>query len=192
MRRFHDFHDDHDHHHHKMMPLVFAFFVFLIVLAALFAALPLARAADADATQNFIEKATIGNQFEIESSQLALERSKDEKVRTFAQQMIDDHRKAASDLRSAVERSDTKPADASLLMSNLDNKHQGMLDKLKAIADDKAFDRRYISMQKDAHDDAVKLFEHYTKKGTNPTLQTFASQALPTLEEHREHVKAMK
>ena len=41
--------------------------------------------------QKFVQTASAANAWEIESSQLALERSQDEQIQHFAQQMVQDH-----------------------------------------------------------------------------------------------------
>jgi putative membrane protein len=44
-------------------------------------------------------------------------------------------------------------------------------------------------MQKDAHEDAVSLFERYSKGGDNAALKTWAGITLPALKHHREMAK---
>ena len=53
-------------------------------------------------TADFLNKAAVGNKFEIESSRLALDKSKSEAVRTFANMMIKDHGEAAVKMKAAV------------------------------------------------------------------------------------------
>ena len=43
--------------------------------------------------RDFVHKASIANQFEIESSQLALDKAQSSEVKSFAQRMVDDHTK---------------------------------------------------------------------------------------------------
>ena len=53
-------------------------------------------------TATFVAQAAFGNMFEIESSKLALERSKAGPVKAFAQRMVDDHSAAAVKFKEAV------------------------------------------------------------------------------------------
>ncbi|MFY9288520.1 MAG: DUF4142 domain-containing protein [Alphaproteobacteria bacterium] len=165
-------------------PLVF---VALVVAAFAF----VMWAADAQASrssQSFVQKATIGNLFEIQSSQLALEKSQDPKVRDFAQQMVSDHAKVSEDMKALLASGSinvTAPDQA------LDRKHQKILDKLNA-ASGTDFDAQYVKAQNNAHDDAISLFRGYSKQGDNDTLKDFAKEKLPTLEQHKEEAKKLK
>jgi putative membrane protein len=57
------------------------------------------------------------------------------------------------------------------------------LDDLKSKTG-KDFDRAYDQMQVAAHEDAVALFETYSKSGDNPDLKAWAAKTLPHLKEH--------
>ena len=54
------------------------------------------------------------------------------------------------------------------------------------------FDRLYIDEQAKGHDEAVNLFTSYSEGGDNPTLKAFASETLPTLKMHQDHVKKLQ
>jgi len=46
-------------------------------------------------------------------------------------------------------------------------------------------------MQEDAHEDAVSLFERYSKGGDNADLKNWAGKTLPALKHHLEMAKAL-
>lgn len=140
------------------------------------------------ATTDFVKKAAVANQFEIDSSKVALEKSQDADIKAFAQKMIDDHTKAGEDFKAAVAES---KVDSALVPAGLDDKHQKQLDKLSK-ADAKDFDKDYLKVQKDAHKDAVALFKSYSEKGDNEALKTFATNTLPTLEGHKTELEGLK
>lgn len=156
----------------------------IIVVAAFLSFNALAAAS----AKNFVRDASMSNQFEIQSSQMALERSRDDNVKQFAQHMIDDHSEAGKNLESALSSSESNveaPAD------QLDAKHQKMLDRLGKL-EGAAFDKEYIKHQAKAHDQAVKLFRNYSQKGEDDALKNFATETLPTLERHQQMVKEIK
>lgn len=137
----------------------------------------------ADSAQEFVNKAAIGGMFEVDSSKVAAAKARDQSVKDFARKMIDDHGAANSKLATiAGEQKLQVPA-------ALDVKHDGDLDALNGATD--PIDGAYVQMQRDAHADAVKLFESYAQDGDNATLKTFAAQTLPTLKKHREMVEAL-
>lgn len=146
------------------------------------AALLAAASANAqeDETQEFVQKATVSNKFEIASSELALERTKSSAVRQFAQHMIEDHEKAAEELKTAVENSELGVG----MPDTLDDKHAEMMQEL-GEAEGTEFDRQYVEMQVAAHQEAVQLFEDYVDADdASAAVQQFAKQTLPVLQEH--------
>ena len=138
-------------------------------------------------SQGFVEKASIANEFEIESSKLALNKSKNKDVRAFAQRMISEHSQTSKKLKRTVQTSGS----SATLTNGLDAKHRELLSELRATSG-KEFDEEYLSMQKDAHKEAVCLFKDYAKNGANPKLRNFAADTLPHLKEHLKHVKQLK
>ncbi len=159
---------------------------------ALFAATALtlvsfvAAPAQANSTNDFIKKVSVSNEFEIESSKLALEKSENSQVKEFAQKMIDDHTDAGEKFASTLEEKKmAAPEDA------LDTKHQKVLNRLQN-ASGKNFDRQYIAAQTQAHKEAVSTFSGYAKHGNDKALRTFASETLPTLKEHMHTVEQLK
>ncbi|MBD8064429.1 DUF4142 domain-containing protein [Devosia sp. PTR5] len=132
----------------------------------------------------FATMAAPSNMFEIESSKLALERATSEDVKTFAQQMIDDHSKAGEAMKAAASQDGVTPP------SELDQKHQEMLDQVSRAEGD-AFDAAYVAAQVQAHDEAVALFEGFANTGENSALKQFAETTLPTLQQHREHIRTL-
>lgn len=172
-----------------MKPVATSLFAAATFLA-LVAIVPPPQAAHALGTpkgEDFVQKASMTDLFEIETSKLALERSKNTDVRAFAQKMIDEHAGSTSALKTAAEAAGLSGSVA----TSLDEKHQKKLKDLSEedVAD---FDDEYVDEQEDAHRDGVKLFKKYSDKGENANLKTFAMQTLPTLEAHKEEVKALE
>ncbi len=117
--------------------------------------------------------------FEVQASQLALEKRADKETRPFARKMVKDHQKTSSELKSLVEGGKVKAT----LPTALDSEHQKMLDDLKAKSG-KDFDQSYDQIQLKAHQDAVALFEAYAKGGDDPELKKWAARTLPHLKQH--------
>lgn len=160
----------------------------LAVAAISFAAFTgTAHALGTPKADEFVQKASQSGMFEIESSKIALSRSSNADVKAFAQQMIDDHTAAAAKLKAAAEANGLGASVATAL----DEKHQKKLDKLtKEEADD--FDDEYVDVQESAHRKAVKLFEDYAKDGDNAALKAHASETLPKLQQHKDHVQVLE
>ena len=138
------------------------------------------------ATSTFLTNTAVANLFEIESSKLALTKTKSDKVKTFANEMVTDHTAAGQKFKQAV-------ADAKLTppAEKLDAKHQSLLDDLKK-KDGTAFDKAYVDAQYQGHVETVAMVEAYAKGGDNARMKTLAGELLPTLKKHLEHVSAMR
>jgi putative membrane protein len=127
---------------------------------------------------SFIQQAAESNQFEIQSSQLALQKSKNAELKKFAQRMIDDHTKIADELKALLAKANIPVPEI-----QLGPQDQALLAKLKNEKE-AAFDRTYVMDQRKGHIQAVNLVEAYAKNGEIPALKQFASKILPTLKEH--------
>ncbi|MCW2316169.1 putative membrane protein [Rhodoblastus acidophilus] len=132
----------------------------------------------APTTQDFVTQAAHSGEFEIQSSQLALERG-DASSKTFATQMIADHQAMSAQLKDLVKAKSINVT----IPQGVSASQQSMLDKLKTLqgAD---FDRRYRDDQSSGHKDTVSLFERYAKGGENADLKQWAEQATPQLQRH--------
>ena len=143
-------------------------------------AAPQARPAAAALTDGeFVTRAAMGDMFEIETSKLALARTQDPDVKTFAQKMITDHQKASERLQGILGQA----GGATRMPADLDAAHRQKLSRLEA-AQGKAFDAAYRDVQKDAHAEAVELYTSYSRTGGNPALKAFATEVLPTIQNH--------
>jgi Predicted outer membrane protein len=131
------------------------------------------------AAAQFVTQAANSNMFEIQSSQLALNKTKDNRIQDFAQQMIKDHTEAGEKLKAAAQDQTVPTA--------LDQEHAQMLQKLQQVSGND-FDRSYVQMQLDGHQKAVALFESYGQNGDNAQLKQFAEQTTPTLRQHLQHI----
>lgn len=148
--------------------------------------LPLAAAHAGPAPdQEFFTKAAVSGMFEVQSSEIALKRSNNPQVQTFAKMMVTDHSAANEKLKAlAATKGVTLPA-------TLDKDHQKKIDKLNAAKPGKEFDEAYADLMEDGHDDAVELFEKTSKGAKDKDVQKFAAETLPTLKHHSEHAEKL-
>ncbi|MBA6118118.1 DUF4142 domain-containing protein [Pseudomonas putida] len=135
-------------------------------------------------SDDFVDAATEAGIAEVVTGNLALEKSQNAEIKTFAQQMVTDHTKANQKLGDIARKLDIKvPDDAALT------------DKVKKMIlqwRDESFDKSYVNNQVDAHEKAVELFKKEAASSDKPELKAFASDTLPTLEHHLEQAKALQ
>jgi putative membrane protein len=140
-----------------------------------------ALAADAEGTPPapsiFVKKAALDGMTEVEAGKVALTKSQDPAIRSFAERMVADHGKANKELTSIAERKGLNPP------KQLDADHKQMLDTLKGKSG-KEFDQAYAEHMNMDHSKAVALFES-AAKSDDADLAQFATKTLPTLKEHK-------
>jgi putative membrane protein len=125
----------------------------------------------------FAKKAAIGGMEEVQLGQLAVKNGKSDKVKQFGQRMIDDHSKANDQLKSIAGK------DNITLPTQLDAKHQAMVDKMGALQG-AAFDKAYMRDMVKDHEMDIADFQKEASGGMNSDLKDFAGSTLPTLQEH--------
>lgn len=134
--------------------------------------------------QAFADRAASSNMFEIMTSELALEKSKSDEVRSFAEKMIADHAAAAEKMRAAATAEGVTPL--AVVMPD----HQAQLEMLSSV-DPNEFDAAYFGAQLAAHTEAVTLFEGFSEQGPDGDLKSFARETLPKLQEHLAEVSSL-
>ena len=132
---------------------------------------------------SFLQKAAEGGKMEVELGNLALQRASNADVKTFAQRMVDDHTKANQQLeelasRKGITLKEREGAAAKQTMAKL--------SKLSG----EAFDREYAKDMVKDHEKDVAEFRAATKL-RDPDIKEFATQTLPTLQEHLEMAKKL-
>jgi putative membrane protein len=135
--------------------------------------------------REFVMTAASSDNMEVEASRLALERTKSDAVRKFAQQMVDDHTKTGEQLRTIARNAGVTEA------MQMNSMHSGDLDKLRGM-NGRDFDREYAAqVGVAAHQQAVTLFERAAREATEPQLKSFAEQTLPHLRDHLKQAQAL-
>jgi putative membrane protein len=125
----------------------------------------------------FLAQAAAGNEFEIQSSQLALQMSQNPAVRNFANLMISDHARLAQAMAAAATSAGLPPPAPTLLPAQ-----QATLDQLRTTGPN--FDAAYRGVQIGGHQQALQLFQNYNAGGDVPAIRAAAGQAIPTIQMH--------
>jgi predicted outer membrane protein len=122
---------------------------------------------------------------EVEAGKLAQSKSKNEQVKSFAQQMIDDHSKALTEVQQlAQQKGVTLPTEP-------DAKHKAMAAKLEGMSGD-AFDKYYMKNAGLADHKAVHgmLMKDETR-AKDPDLKALAAKMAPVVEQHLKAAQSM-
>ncbi len=136
--------------------------------------------------EGFLGAVAAAGQFEIASSKLALERSRSNPVRGFANRMVEEHTVIAGRLKQAVSR-----AGLAAPSEKLDAGQQVLLDDLKS-RDAASFDKAYIDDQRKVLGETVGLFRSYATGGDDADIKRFAQDLMLTLRSHLDDVGRLR
>jgi putative membrane protein len=131
---------------------------------------------------HFVDHAYTAGQNEIIMNRMALERSRNEDVRKFAEKMLEDHGKNNQELTLVVSELRIAVPDRPLPDQQKDLQHISSNEV-------KDFDKEFMDHMVTDHEKAVKLFEQASKELKNEKLKEFATKTLPTLKEHLKMAK---
>ncbi|HEY4659944.1 MAG TPA: DUF4142 domain-containing protein [Terriglobales bacterium] len=138
----------------------------------------------APADKQFIKKAAQGGLAEVQLGQLATEKADSPDVKQFGQKMVDDHSKANDQLKQVASNKGVTVPDK---LSAKDAATKARLEKLSG----KAFDRAYMRDMVMDHTKDVSEFRTEAKTAKDPDVKSFASQTLPTLQDHLKQAKSI-
>ena len=130
------------------------------------------------ADRKLIDDIAQSNLAEIATGRIALDTSKDERVRKFAQTMIDDHTTAMADVQQLAQ------AKGVTLPDGPDLKHKTMATALKAMSGE-TFDRQYMSHAGVGdHQRTLDLLKKTQRDAKDPQLKALAVKMIPVVQAH--------
>jgi putative membrane protein len=167
-----------------------------IVIAALSGALLYATAADAaneaakPTDPQIAHIAYTAGQIDIEAAKQALDKSKDNDVRAFAQQMVGDHTTVNNRALALVKKLNVKPEDNSTSQS-LTKQAEATRNKLASL-DGTAFDKAYIDNEV-AYHKTVKtaLSDTLIPDAQNVELKALLQSGLGVFQAHQKHAEQL-
>ena len=133
--------------------------------------------------RKFLEEAAKGGLAEVEMGKLASERAESPDVKQFGQRMVQDHGKANDELKQLAQSKGVE------IPTETDKSHQKKMEKLQKL-NGAQFDKQYMDDMVKDHKKDVKEFQKEAKKAKDPDVKNFASQTVPTLQEHLQMAEA--
>ena len=132
---------------------------------------------------SFLRKASADSYGEVQLGKLAREKAMHEEVKQFADRMVQDHTKAGDQITALAMTSGVEPA------KGPDKDHLKKMHKLEKLSG-ADFDREYMHMMVEEHEDDVKAFRKMAKTKHPDEVTKFAEATLPTLEDHLASARA--
>jgi putative membrane protein len=139
--------------------------------------------AKSSADAKFVKEAADGGMAEVELGQLAVEKASSEDVKKFGQRMVDDHGKANDKLK---EIASTKGIE---LPQEPSAKHKATKDRLSKLSGT-SFDKAYMADMLKDHKMDIAAFTRESTAGQDPDVKSFASDTLPTLQDHLKNAES--
>jgi len=127
--------------------------------------------------QNFVRHAAIVNMFEIQTSELAANRSSNPFILEYAKEMAHEHSFAQEDLKMVA------TAKGVSLPQELPAKMQKTIAKLSNLKG-AAFDNAYQKIQRAGHEQTATKFKGQIFAGRDEDVQSFTVKTLPAVELH--------
>ena len=130
-----------------------------------------------NADRSFLEQAASGGLAEVQTAQLAQQRSNSAQVKQFANRIIADHTQANTELlQIAQDQNITLPEQPSARDASTYRRLIGL--------NGTAFDQAYAQAEVSDHQKDIALFRKEAQSGQDPTLKDFAQKTLPLLVQH--------
>ena len=124
--------------------------------------------------------------YEINSSQIALQKSQDPAIRKYADMLIKHHQKTTAATLAAAQKANLSPTPPAL-----DPGATASITELQnASAAD--FDRLYLAQQVPAHQAALDLHQSYGTNGDQAALRASAKKAVPIVRRHLADAERMQ
>ncbi|XBQ15733.1 MAG: DUF4142 domain-containing protein [Oceanicaulis sp.] len=120
----------------------------------------------------YVRNVALGNMYEIQAGEIAMERGNSEEVRAIGRKIVTDHEVLQDQLRDALQQAGLDWE----LPTELEGRRQGLIDNLNA-ASDIDFDAAFLHQQEAAHIEAVALHEGFEAAGDVDALTEYAGRA---------------
>lgn len=134
---------------------------------------------------DFAVKAASGGMMEVQLGGTAQTNAASPRVKEFGNMMVRDHSKANDELKSLAVTKNIALPDS---VGEDHKKHIDDLTKLKGAK----FDREYIDMMVNDHEDDVDMFDKAANNLKDPDLKAFAARTLPTLRAHLDSARSIQ
>jgi putative membrane protein len=134
------------------------------------------------ADRKFYAQLTEANLAEVASSRQALDKSNDQKIKAFAQHMVEDHGAALEELTSAAKGKRIE------LPTVADEKHRKMAERMEKMSSSE-FNAQYAKAAVEDHEATLKLLDNILSGAKDKELRTLAAKMKPKVQSHLKMAK---
>ena len=131
--------------------------------------------------KEFLAKASEGGMAEITFSKMALQKSKNDEIKQYAQKMIDDHTTLMNNMKPIADKMGVTPP------MKLNASHRAEAARLKAMSGEK-FDKEYITAMVGDHHKDLGEFTAEQNTAQDADLKAAVTQATPIIKSHTDMI----
>ena len=133
----------------------------------------------------YVPNAAMGDMYEIQAADIALERSQNAQVKELANMIKTDHTAASNAMKAMLPQAapEVTPPTA------LDQRRQGLIDNLRSASAEN-FDRTWVDQQIAAHNEALTLHRGFSDQDS--PLAAHARSVVPKIEAHLRQAEQIK
>jgi len=133
----------------------------------------------------YVPNAAMGDMYEIQAADIALERSQNAQVKELANMIKADHTAASNAMKGMLPQAapDITPP------TGLDERRQGLIDNLRSASAEN-FDRTWVDQQIAAHNEALTLHRGFSNEDS--PLAAHARSVVPKIEAHLRQAEQIK
>lgn len=136
--------------------------------------------------KRFIKNAAQSGHYEVQASQLATTKASSDEVKKYANHVIEDHNRAASELKALATKKGVEVPDKPSML-------QTVSIKWLNTRSGKDFDETYAeNIGVEAHKSAVEDFTEAAKNSDDAEVKAFAAKTLPVLKQHMDLAQALE
>lgn len=135
-------------------------------------------------SKEFAMKAAEGGMLEVKLSQLAQQKATSQEVKDLARKLEQDHTQANNQLMAVARQKNIN------LPNDLQGEPQEIYQAFQRL-EGKDFDNAYILFNIKDHLKDVMMFQKEARSGTDPEIKQWATQTLPTLQQHTAHIRTV-
>lgn len=135
--------------------------------------------------RRFVNKAADHGKTEIALAELATQQASNPEVKSFAQKLVDDHKKVDEELTSLAGQKNVK------LDQDDDPKEERHYKRL-AKKSGTEFDQEFVETMVDMHEADVKMFEKASTDAKDSALKSFAAKHVDHLRQHLQQAQSLR
>ena len=131
---------------------------------------------------DFLNAAAEGGMMMVQMGKMAQQKATSKDIKGFGNMMISDHSEVDNELRSLAQKNDIN------LPDTLNKDKQDKISDLAKLSG-KKFDKQYVDMMVDDHQNDVDKFKDEAQNASSPQVRQWAAKTLPTLQKHLNKIK---